>query len=262
VTGPPLRLPAVRTLLWKELRQIRRNRSALVTSLLMPALLLVGIPLAQFRAFQLASAAATESTTALVAAGQLSPTNEVLLGRFAEPLAAFTELLFPLFVTLSGVLAAPMTAMYTVVAERERRSLDLLMALPVSVSDILAAKVLSVLLLGTGVTLPMYAITASVVWSQGAISAGYATLLLLVLLAALTSSVGVTLVVTLLARDYRTANNLSGLQIVPVLFGGVAILLLVPGLLRFALLSLLLLLIGGVALVVAQRWITFERYLS
>lgn len=247
---------AIMALVWKEMRQVRRNRGALATAILLPALLLVVIPLAQFKGFQ------AMTPEALAVANQTNPANAALMARFARPLDAYTTVLLPLFVTLTGVLAAPITAMYTVVAERERRTLDLLMALPVSVGDVLAAKVLSVLLMGTAVTLPLLAITTVVLLSQSAISVGYAALLFLVLLAALLSSIGVTLVITLLARDYRTANNLSGLQIVPVLFGGVAILVLVPGPARFLVLTLLLLLTGGLALYAAQRWITFERYLS
>src|SRR5919202_230629 len=134
----------VGALLWKELRQIRRSRGAIFTSLLPPFLLLILVPFQQYN-----SLVAGRSTQA---AGGLSQ-----LGT-GGPGALFRGLLLPLFVTMAGVLVAPSIASYAVVAERERRALDLLISLPVTVAQILAARVGAVLVICTAVTLPLFVV--------------------------------------------------------------------------------------------------------
>ena len=241
-------------LLWKELRQLRRSRGALLSSTLLPVLTLVIVPLGLMAALQ-------------AAPGQLSPSgvnpaNDALLARFGAPQALFTGLLLPLFVALTGVLVPAIATAYSVVAERERRSLDLLMALPVSVSDVLVAKVLAVMGMALAVVLPLFTLDVVVLMSRGVLSAGDVALLLLVLVGALTCSIGVTFIITIVARDYRTANNLSGLQVGPVVLLSPLLLLLLPPGVGHVALAATLALVGLLALLVAWRWITFERYLA
>jgi ABC-type transport system involved in multi-copper enzyme maturation permease subunit len=243
----------VSALLWKELRQIRRNRAAVTSSLLMPLLLLLIVPLGQLAAFRTAPERAF---------GGVSGANAFLLAHFGGPRDLFTFLLLPLFVALAGTLVPLVAASYTVVAERERRSLDLLMALPVTVRDILAAKVLAVLIVTSGVVLPLFAINAGTMLAQGMIPPVHAVLLALVLLGALVCSSGISFVVTLLARDFRAANNLNGILTGPLMLSIMATLLLIPGYTRLVVVAAGLAAIGLLSLVVAARWITFERYLS
>ena len=245
---------AVRALLGKELLQMRRSRGALISSTLLPILLMVVIPLGQLAAFS------STSSQAAMATG--NATNTALLARFARPVEAFTGLILPLLIAMTGVVVPSVATAYAVVAERERRSLDLLMALPVSVTEVLVAKVLSVFLVALGVVLPLFVIQAAALLTLGAADVGRIAALLLVLLGAFTCSVGVTFVITILARDYRTANNLSGLQIGPVVLLAPLLLLLLPGPLGFVTLAASLAAIGLVALFIAWRWITFERYLA
>lgn len=244
----------VSALLWKELRQIRRNRAAVTSSLLMPLLLLLVVPLGQLTAFRAAP------VRAFGAGG--SAANAFLLERFGGPRDLFTFLLLPLFVALAGLLVPLVAASYTVVAERERRSLDLLMALPVTVRDILAAKVLAVLIVTGVVVLPLFALNAGTMLTQRVIPPIHAALLALVLFGALVCSSGVAFVVTLVARDFRAANNLNGILTGPLLLGIAATLGLIPGYARLVAVALGLAAIGVLALLAAARWITFERYLS
>lgn len=241
----------VRALLWKELRQIRRSRTALPTATVLPVLLLVVVPLGQLAALR----AETDSSTGSMGTAGLG-------ARFSDPLELFIQVLLPLFVTLAGLLVVPVTATYTIVAERERRSLDLLMALPATVEDILAAKLLAVLAVGSCLTVPLFAVDAAVLLTLGILPAGHAALLLGVLLAALACSVGLTFVVTLLSRDFRTANNVSALQTMPVLLAALAVLLALPGAAGLVAVTALLLAAGTLAALAARRWITFERYLT
>ena len=79
---------------------------------------------------------------------------------------------------------------------------------------------------------------------------------------ALVASIGISLLLALVARDFRTANNLNGFFVVPTMIMTGLCVTLVPGLWRFVVLSLLMLALGGLAYLVATRWLTFERYLT
>jgi hypothetical protein len=80
--------------------------------------------------------------------------------------------------------------------------------------------------------------------------------------AAVVCSIGISLLLTLLARDFRTANNLSGAFILPVMLLTAATLGAVGGPARTYVLALALLTVGGVAMLAALRWVSFERYLE
>ena len=67
---------------------------------------------------------------------------------------------------------------------------------------------------------------------------------------------------TLLARDFRSANNLSGVLFVPVIIVTAITLSAVGGPARTYVLSAVLLVLAGITLVAALRWVTFERYLE
>jgi ABC-2 type transport system permease protein len=94
--------------------------------------------------------------------------------------------------------------------------------------------------------------------------AGPATIpaLLAPFLAAIACSIGISLLLTLLARDFRTANNLSGAFIVPALLLTVGTLSAVGGPARTYVLAALLLAVGAAAVFVALRWVSVERYLE
>jgi Cu-processing system permease protein len=237
----------LRALLWKEFRQMRRSRGAILSAALFPFLLLVVEPWLQVKG---------------LASGVMTGLGGPLLARFGGQLGLFTQLSVPLFVTLAGVLVAPVIATHSVVAERERGSLDLLLALPATVREILHAKVLSVLLLGTGVVTPLFLVEATTLTAQGLVTTADTAFLFLVLLGALTCSVGITIGVTVLARDYRTARQISTLPVMFILFLTVVILFAIPGHAGLVALAAALAALGGLGSAVAQRWLTAERYLS
>jgi ABC-type Na+ efflux pump permease subunit len=91
-----------------------------------------------------------------------------------------------------------------VVAEREKRSLDLLMALPVSVADILLAKLRSMLVLAAVVVLPPFAIDMTVQLALGLSGLVRFCCCWPGLLAALACPVRVVLLLAPLARDFRS----------------------------------------------------------
>ena len=128
--------------------------------------------------------------------------------------------------------------------------------------DLLTAKVAAVLLICAGVTFPLLAVDAAVLAGQHLAGAAYFAQLLLVLVAALFCSTGVTLVLTLVAQDYRTARNLAALQTAPIALAVATVLLLAPAAAKLLGAAALLALLGVGALVAARRWLTFERYLG
>jgi ABC-2 type transport system permease protein len=231
-------------LLRKELLQVRRSRGALLSGILLPLLLMVIMP-----GFQLASLRSVRETGPLP-------------GELSDPQELFTGFLLPLVVALSGLIVPSVAATYTVVAEHERRTLELLVALPVRVGDVLLAKMLAMLILAVGVAVPLFAIDAVAVVLLGLGDGGYIVQLLLVLLAALVCSVCEALVLALVARDLRTTNNLNGALITPATLVMVAILLGLPPAVRLPALAAFLLVLAVIAYVCAWRWLSFERYLS
>jgi ABC-2 type transport system permease protein len=69
------------------------------------------------------------------------------------------------------------------------------------------------------------------------------------------------LLLALLARDLRTAQNLNGALLLPISFLTAVVLLAAPPHLNLPAVSLLLLCGAGLTLIVGLRWLTFERYL-
>ncbi|HET8568938.1 MAG TPA: ABC transporter permease [Candidatus Limnocylindria bacterium] len=240
----------VRALLRRELRQLGRSRGALLSSIGFPALMLVVIPIPQLLGIR--------------ATAQRMPEGVPLPPGLASsrPEDLFVLLLYPLFVTIAGLMVPSIAATYAVVSERERRTLELLIALPVRLADILRAKLLALLLLGATTTFPLLAITTTAMLIVGLATPFQVALLFGVLAAALTAATCLAFVLTLLARDFRTANNLNGVLVLPMLVMTFAVLSLVPGDARLVVHAVVLLALGGAALLAGLRWISFERYLE
>jgi ABC-2 type transport system permease protein len=239
----------VRILLGKELAQLGRSRGALLSATLIPVLLLVVVPIPQLIAF-------TKAIDVPEIPGGPPGLTSLRGADF------FLKLVLPLLVTVCGMIVPSLAASYTIVSERERHTLELLIALPVRLTDILTAKLLSILILGVLVTVPLFAITATLIVVVGVAPAGEVALLLVPLVTSVVCSTCLSLLLTLLARDFRTANNLNGILFFPVLLVTVTVLGAVGGSARFIVLGIVLLLIGAVALIAGARWITFERYLE
>jgi ABC-2 type transport system permease protein len=247
--------PEVRILLGKELRQVRRSRGALASATLLPLFLMTVMPLGQL--FIARSAAAPPQSKP---SGAFAPPGLADVGNDQTKL--LVSVMLPLFIVMGGLIVPSISATYTVVAEREKRTLDLLMALPVSVANILVAKLLAMLVLAGIVVLPLFWIDVAVLVAMGLISAVDILLLLVMLLAAIGCSVGVALLLALLAGDFRTANNLNGAFLGPLIVVVVAIFFLLTSPLRDVLLTVVLVGVGLLAVLAGLRWLTFERYLA
>lgn len=244
----------VRILFGKEWRQLMRSRGAMVTALLLPILLLVIVPGLQMLGMKAGAARPLN----------LPPGVELPRGlrTLAEdPLAMMRAMLVP-FIALGGLIVPSVTASYILITERESRTLELLVALPVRVGQILLAKLLALLALASAVTLVLFTIDAVLILALGLGSPGFVLALLAVLLTALAFSTTSALLVSLLARDFRTANNINGLLIGPTLLVCFFVTLAVPGPALTALLLAALFTVGSaVATFVVLKVITFERLL-
>ena len=241
----------VRLLFRKEIRQLTRSRAAMITGVMLPALLMVLAPISQLMASGTGQRRVSAIPAVVPGLNGLNGVQDFFL--------YFT---FPLFFVLSGLMTPSLAASHTVISERERRSLELLMALPLTVGDILTAKLAANLTVAAATLLPLFAIDAVFVLTLTRAGTVYVLAALALLLSALVASIGVSLLMALLARDFRTSNNLNAAFVLPAMILTGLCTALVPGLWRFAVLALALLALGAGAFAAGVRWLTFERYLS
>lgn len=237
--------PDVRVLVSKEFRQFVRSRSALFSTFLMPVLLLLVLPAIELSAMSRRPA------------GGNRPGPGSLAGR-----ALLFYYLLPIFVVLAGLLGPAMTAIHTIVVERERRTVELLVSLPVSVRDIVLAKLVATMGLAGMVMVPLAVIDAVAGGAAGGGGPLYTVLLLALLAGAVIFSVCAAFTLAILARDYRTSQQINALFVIPVMLVTVVTLSLLPGVAGLAALALVLAIAGGAGLLIAVRTFTFERYLS
>jgi ABC-type transport system involved in multi-copper enzyme maturation permease subunit len=248
--------PEVRTLMHKEWRQLVRSRGAMASALLLPLLLLLVLPVGQMLGMR---AAGSEAVRPLPPGVNLPP-GLVEMNR--DP-AALLRALVPLLIALGGIIVPAVTATYTLIAERESRTLELLAALPVRIGQILWAKLLVILALAGSVTGTFVVIDAVLVVALGIGSLGFAVSLLVLLFAALAYSSATALLTSLLARDFRTANNINGALIGPTIVVLLCVLLFMPGtaMVRVLTLAGFFVVATSAALYAALRVVTFERLL-
>lgn len=244
----------VRILFGKEWRQLLHSRGAMLSALLLPLLLLVIVPGLQMLGMRVGNTQALNLPPGV-------PLPRGLREMVGDPMAMMRAFLVP-FMALGGLIVPSVTASYILITERESRTLELLVALPVRVGQILLAKLLALLTLASLVTVVLFSIDAVLILALEVGSVGYVLGLLAVLLTSLTFSATTALLVSLLARDFRTANNINGLLIGPVILLCFTVTLGVPGPLLTSLLLATLFALGSVvATYVAMKVITFERLL-
>jgi ABC-type Na+ efflux pump permease subunit len=244
----------VKLLLRKELRQLMRNRAALLTALFLPMVLILAVPLAQILGMS-----ALQDKQLPASTGAAIPADVLAAGR--DPRVILQLLLAPLL-AMGAMLTPALTANYIFIAERENRTLELLVALPVRVGQILLAKLLAVLILAAPVCLGLFAVDAGFMLARGTGTVGYVLTLLVMLLGALAFSTSSALLVSLLARDIRTSSNISGMLLTPFIFASFGVVMVVPGaILSAAVLAAVFFLGAAGTFLFAMRVVTFERML-
>lgn len=243
----------VRILFGKEWRQLVRSKGAMLSSLLLPLVILVLVPSLQILGITLG-----ESQNKIPADIPLPPA----LAEVANDPRGMARLMLPLFVSLGGMMVPMLAASYTLVAEREAKTLELLIALPITVGQLLTAKLLALGALAGGVTLTLFSFDAALLLATGLGDVPMVLALVALLLSALFFSMCGALLISLLAKDFRTSNNLNGFLVLPVILLTMGAVVLIPGTAVASLVLSLVFLAGAAACAfVALKVVTFERLL-
>jgi ABC-2 type transport system permease protein len=238
----------------KEWRQLLFKRSAVVSAVLLPVLMLLVIP----------GSMAMTARAPVRADKPLPPELHFgLMGDLAADPRKFAGAMLPLMVSMVGLILPLMMASFLLIIEKERRTLELLIALPVRVQHILTAKLLATVTLSSLIAVPLLVIDIVALPLLGAADLSQVVALPLVLVAAIAFSSSGTLLVSLVANDFRSANNFGGALIGPTLLVIVLLTAIVPGGVVRPLVIASLLGLGAVGLqVAARRLVTVERLLS
>ena len=246
----------LRILFRKELRQLVASKSALATGAILPVVMLGLLP-------------AVFSFAAL-RAPQRPPDHPLpeglqigLVGELGNDPRTLAGAMLPLFVAMVGMTLPTMMASHLLITERERRTLELLVALPVRIEQVLLAKLLATLAVTAALTVPLLSIDLVVLPLVGSATLEQVVALPLVLASGLALSTSIALLMSLLARDFRTANNVAGAMLAPVIIftmvGGLA---LPGGPVRSLAIALVYATIAALVMRYALRTVTFERLLS
>src|SRR5499427_3631227 len=259
--GEPVSLfDADTRLLWdKEVQQLTRSWNAMLSSFVVPAALIVVAPV-----FAIVTDHYRDYYKAVGKRPGVSvPQQAAGLPGFSTIHGAqdyFLYVLLPVLFVLGALLTPVLTALQSLIGERERRSLELIMALPVVVDDIVAAKMAANVSVALATILPMFAVDAVVLRAVAQVGWDFVIWAAVLLLGSVASSVGASILLALIARDLRTAMSSGGLMIaVPLSLTGLCV-ALVPGVGRFAVLGLLLFALGIGSVYGGLRWLTYERY--
>lgn len=241
----------VKILFRKEWRQLTANRGAVIGALVVPFVALVVMP-----GLMLLTIPSEHP--------QKGPSTSI--GFFAEvgddPKRAAVALL-PFLIAMTGVIVPTMLTSYLVISERESRTLELLVALPVRIDQILRAKLLAVIVATTGLTGPLLLLDCVVAVALGLASVSDVVGLPFLLASVLAYSTSASLLVSLLARDFRTANSVAGFFMVPaILLSMVATGVLPGGWMRPVVLGVVFALAALVLARSALRGASFERLMS
>jgi len=222
-TTPP-NWTAIRAVLAKDLRAVRRSKAVILPMLFVPALLMIALPAG------LGIAARNR------VAGDLGGLLDSIPDRIAAPLESLPErerllvlilgyLLAPLFLVVplmvSAVLAADAFA-----GEKERRTLESLLHLPISDRDLFIAKLASAFLPAVAVSwigFLAFAVVSNVIgWPvmQRIFipTRLWAVVILWVAPAVATLGLGVMVRVSARAKTTQEANQLGGAVILPLIF--------------------------------------------
>ncbi len=225
MTGAPIDFAAIRTVIHKDITAVKRSKAITLPMALVPLILIIVLPIV---IGILARSAGTDQIQNAMA----SP----IIQRIAEPIVALPEreqlvvlvlgyLLSPLLLVIplmvSAVLAADAFA-----GEKERRTLETLLHLPITDRDLFMAKILGSFLPAVAITWVsaiLYSIVADIVaWPVTHRPflpfAQFTVMILWIAPAVALLSLGLLVVVSSRARTTQEANQLGGAVILPLIF--------------------------------------------
>jgi ABC-type Na+ efflux pump permease subunit len=165
----------------------------------------------------------------------------------------------PVLITISALVTPSIVMGDILFGERERRTLDLLVALPVSAFDVVFAKLVGVLLFAVCVTVPLFAVNVLIVDAAGYASPAQTFGLLQILICAICYSASSALVIAFVAGEARAANIVSGLLLGPIVPIEGLILGGIHGVAAMTVCAAVLLCLAVGCLTWASRLLSFER---
>lgn len=192
----------LRALFRKEMRQITRSKKTTFAAALVPALMLVFVTTGDIITLKLGFGSKPIYL--------LSPSHPLsgpyLLRHYS----------LPVLITISSLVTPSIVMADVLLGERERRTFDLLVALPISTLDMILAKLAAVLVFAMSVTVPLFIVNQLIVGAFGFGSAAQVVALAQLMLAGICYSAASALLIALIAGEPRAANIVSGLIMGPV----------------------------------------------
>ena len=225
ISGSRLNMAAIRAIIGRDLRAVRRSKAVVIPMMLVPTLLMVALPLvvgyAARRAGQAGGRIQFLNSLPPALADPIAnlPQEEQLLTLVLGYLLAPLFLIVPLMV--SAVLAADAFA-----GEKERRTMETLLHLPVSDRDLFVAKFLTGFIPAVSVSwigFVAFAIVANGV-SWGVVddllipNTLWVVVIFWVAPAVATLGLGIMVRVSARCRTTQEANQLGGAVILPLIF--------------------------------------------
>jgi ABC-type Na+ efflux pump permease subunit len=246
-----------RVLFRKEWRQLVASKAALATGSLLPIFMLGIVPAFISRAGALDTGHAHDP-------GHVSSGPTIgLFGEIGEDPRLLAGAMLPLMVAMVAMLVPTMMASHLLITERERRTLELLVALPVRIEQVLLAKLMATLLASSAMTLPILLIDMIALPLLGSATLEQVLALPILLAAGLALSTSIALLMSLLSPDFRAANNIAGALLAPTIISTMMGGMLLPGgVVRPLGIAVAYTIVAAFVLRYALRTVTFERLLS
>ncbi|HEX6506286.1 MAG TPA: ABC transporter permease subunit [Chloroflexota bacterium] len=229
----------------KEARQITRSKRTMGAAALVPALMLIFVTGGDIVTLRLGFG----SKPIYLLSSAHAVSGSYLLQHFT----------LPVLVTISSLVTPSIVMGDVLFGERERRTLDLLVALPISALDVVLAKLAAVLLFAVCVTVPLFAINVAIVSAFGYSSPSQTLALTELMLAAIAYSATSGLLIALIAGEARAANIVSGLLLGPIIPIEGLILTSTQGDIAISICAIGLALLACGGLFWSARMLSFER---
>jgi len=216
-----MNLEKIRLIVWKEFEEIMKNKLILGSILLTPLIFAFLLPTAMFMPAILSPGELTSNETT-----RMISNLPGVAGMSAQEgyFAFMTMALLPFFMMLPAILPTIISA-YSIVGEKKNRTLEPLLAAPVSVDDIMIGKTLAALIPALAGTWISAAIFAILVWAMThnivhrILVPDLTWLICLFILGPLIAFFGVMLTVVISSRvnDPRVAQQFSIVLLLPIL---------------------------------------------
>ena len=235
-------------LLRKELKQVLRSRKTVIAAAMVPALMLLFVAFGNILTLKVGFA----SKPIYLLSSSRRVSGPFLLQHYT----------LPVLVTISALVTPSIVMGDLLFGERERRTLDLLVGLPVSVYDVVLAKLTAVLGFAVCVTGPLFALNTLMVSAAGYGAAAQTGALAMLLVGAVFYSTSSALLVAVVAGEARAANIVSGLVLGPVVPVEGLILAGVKSYVAIVAFAVILLAVGCILLSWSLRLLSFERLSS